>query len=62
MLVEGLLKKNLMEFLGCIENNRVVNFEGMLDMIGEFVDINIIDVFINLLCGDVICRESEMGL
>lgn len=51
-----------MEFLGCIENNCVVNFEGILDMIGEFVDVNIIDVFINLLCGEVVCRESEMGL
>ena len=62
VLVEGPSKKNPMELSGRTENNRVVNFEGTPDMIGEFVDINITDVFTNSLRGDVIRRESEMGL
>ena len=62
ILVEGPSKKNLMELSGRTENNRVVNFEGTPDMIGEFVDVNITDVFTNSLRGEVVRRESEMGL
>ncbi len=51
-----------MELSGRTENNRVVNFEGTPDMIGEFVDVNITDVFTNSLRGEVVRRESEMGL
>jgi tRNA-2-methylthio-N6-dimethylallyladenosine synthase len=62
ILVEGPSKKNPMELSGRTENNRVVNFEGTPDMIGEFVDVNITDVFTNSLRGEVVRRESEMGL
>jgi tRNA-2-methylthio-N6-dimethylallyladenosine synthase len=62
ILVEGPSKKNPMELSGRTENNRVVNFEGTPDMIGEFVDVNVVDVFTNSLRGEVIRRESEMGL
>lgn len=62
VLVEGPSKKNPMELSGRTENNRVVNFEGTPDMIGQFVDIAITDVFTNSLRGDVIRRESDMGL
>lgn len=62
ILVEGPSKKNPMELSGRTENNRVVNFEGTPDMIGEFIDVNITDVFANSLRGDVVRRESEMGL
>jgi tRNA-2-methylthio-N6-dimethylallyladenosine synthase len=51
-----------MELSGRTENNRVVNFEGTPDMIGEFVDVKVTDVFSNSLRGDVIRREDEMGL
>lgn len=51
-----------MELIGCIEINCVVNFVGMFDMIGKFVDVKIIDVYINLLCGEVVCIEDEMDL
>jgi len=47
-----------MELSGRTENNRVVNFEGTPDMIGEFVDVNITDVFTNSLRGEVVRRES----
>ncbi|MCU7553817.1 tRNA (N6-isopentenyl adenosine(37)-C2)-methylthiotransferase MiaB [Alteromonas sp. ASW11-19] len=62
ILVEGPSKKNPMELSGRTENNRVVNFEGTPDMIGEFVDVRITDVFSNSLRGDVVRREADMGL
>jgi len=62
LLVEGPSKKNPMELTGRTENNRVVNFEGTPDMIGQFIDVKITDVFSNSLRGDVIRREPEMGL
>ncbi|WP_088330856.1 tRNA (N6-isopentenyl adenosine(37)-C2)-methylthiotransferase MiaB [Lacimicrobium sp. SS2-24] len=62
ILVEGPSKKNPMELSGRTENNRVVNFEGTPDMIGEFVDVNIVDVFANSLRGEVVRREQDMGL
>ena len=62
VLVEGPSKKNPMELSGRTENNRVVNFEGTPDMIGQFVDIRITDVFSNSLRGDVVRRETDMGL
>ena len=34
-----------MELSGRTENNRVVNFEGTPDMIGKFVDVEIVDVY-----------------
>lgn len=62
ILVEGPSKKNPMELSGRTENNRVVNFEGTPDMIGEFVDIHVTDVFSNSLRGNVVRREADMGL
>lgn len=62
ILVEGPSKKNPMELSGRTENNRVVNFEGSPDMIGEFVDVEITDVFSNSLRGTPVRREADMGL
>ncbi len=62
ILVEGPSKKNVMELSGRTENNRVVNFEGSPDMIGQFVDVKITDVFANSLRGTVLRTESEMDL
>jgi tRNA-2-methylthio-N6-dimethylallyladenosine synthase len=62
ILVEGPSKKNIMELTGRTENNRVVNFEGSPQMIGQFVDVKITDVFSNSLRGDLIRTEAEMGL
>jgi tRNA-2-methylthio-N6-dimethylallyladenosine synthase len=62
ILVEGPSKKNVMELTGRTENNRVVNFEGSPDMIGEFVDVEITAVYSNSLRGRVVRREKEMGL
>jgi len=62
ILVEGPSKKDPAELSGRTENNRVVNFIGTPDMIGEFVDVLITSVFSNSLRGDVIQREKDMGL
>lgn len=62
VLVEGPSKKNLMELRARTENNRVVNFEGSADLIGQFVDVNITDVFSNSLRGDLVRTEQDMDL
>ncbi|MGC7890857.1 tRNA (N6-isopentenyl adenosine(37)-C2)-methylthiotransferase MiaB [Vibrio anguillarum] len=62
VLVEGPSKKNLMELRARTENNRVVNFEGTADLIGQFVDVKIVDVFANSLRGELVRTEQEMDL
>ncbi|RKF12749.1 tRNA (N6-isopentenyl adenosine(37)-C2)-methylthiotransferase MiaB [Alginatibacterium sediminis] len=62
ILVEGPSKKNPMELRGRTENNRVVNFEGPHDCIGQFVDVKIKDVFAHSLRGELVRVESEMKL
>jgi tRNA-2-methylthio-N6-dimethylallyladenosine synthase len=62
ILVEGPSKKDLMELRGRTENNRVVNFEGSPDLIGQFVDVKIVDAFANSLRGELIRTEKEMNL
>ena len=47
---------------GRTETNRVVNFEGSPEMIGKFVDVEIVDVYTNSLRGKVVRTEDEMGL
>jgi len=62
VLVEGPSKKNVMELRGRTENNRVVNFEGSPDLIGQFVDVDIVDVFSNSLRGTLLRTEKDMDL
>ncbi|RWR00790.1 (dimethylallyl)adenosine tRNA methylthiotransferase [[Pantoea] beijingensis] len=62
ILVEGTSRKNVMELSGRTENNRVVNFEGTPEMIGKFVDVEIVDVYPNSLRGTLIRTEDQMGL
>lgn len=62
ILVEGTSRKNVMELSGRTENNRVVNFEGSPEMIGKFVDVEIVDVYSNSLRGVVVRTEEQMGL
>ncbi|EGQ7856459.1 tRNA (N6-isopentenyl adenosine(37)-C2)-methylthiotransferase MiaB [Vibrio parahaemolyticus] len=62
VLVEGPSKKNLMELRARTENNRVVNFEGSADLIGQFVDVKITDVFANSLRGELVRTERDMDL
>ncbi|AWB69085.1 tRNA (N6-isopentenyl adenosine(37)-C2)-methylthiotransferase MiaB [Saccharobesus litoralis] len=62
ILVEGPSKKNPMELRGRTENNRVVNFEGPHHCIGQFVDVEIVEVLPNSLRGQFIRGEDEMDL
>jgi tRNA-2-methylthio-N6-dimethylallyladenosine synthase len=62
ILVEGTSRKNIMELSGRTENNRVVNFEGTPEMIGKFVDVEIVDVYTNSLRGKVVRTEDQMDL
>ncbi|MFS1537872.1 MAG: tRNA (N6-isopentenyl adenosine(37)-C2)-methylthiotransferase MiaB [Candidatus Phlomobacter fragariae] len=62
ILVEGPSRKNIMELSGRAENNRVVNLEGTQDMIGKFVDVEIVDVYANSLRGKVVKTEDSMAL
>ncbi len=62
VLVEGPSKKNLMELRGRTENNRVVNFEGSPELIGQFVDVEIVEALPNSLRGVIVRTESEMEL
>ncbi|MCP3697205.1 tRNA (N6-isopentenyl adenosine(37)-C2)-methylthiotransferase MiaB [Aliivibrio sp. S4TY2] len=61
-LVEGPSKRNPMELRARTENNRVVNFIGSPDLIGQFVDIHITESFTNSLRGNLVRTEKEMGL
>ncbi|MXP67546.1 tRNA (N6-isopentenyl adenosine(37)-C2)-methylthiotransferase MiaB [Pantoea sp. Aalb] len=61
ILVEGQSRKNTMEFTGRTENNRAVNFEGSIDMIGKFIEVEIIDVYANSLRGRVISAEDKIN-
>ena len=62
ILVEGPSIKNPMELRGRTENNRVVNFEGQPKYIGQFVDVEVVDVYTNSLRGKFIRGEDEMDL
>jgi tRNA-2-methylthio-N6-dimethylallyladenosine synthase len=62
ILVEGPSKKNPMELCGRTENNRIVNFVGQPQMIGQFVDVEITEANPNSLRGKVIRVEAEMNL
>ena len=54
ILVTGPSKKNPDELAGRTENNRVVNFDGDISLIGNFVDVKIIDALPNSLRGELV--------
>ena len=54
ILVEGYSRKSDSELSGRTENNRVVNFEGADELIGEFVDIDVTDALNNSLRGQLV--------
>lgn len=62
ILVEGTSRKNVMELAGRTENNQVVNFEGTPEMIGKFVDVEIVDVYASSLRGILLRTEDQMDL
>lgn len=62
VLVEGISRKNVMELTGRTDNNRVVNFEAPIEMIGKFVDVEIVDVYASSLRGVLVRTEAQMDL
>ncbi|CAL4326497.1 tRNA (N6-isopentenyl adenosine(37)-C2)-methylthiotransferase MiaB [Buchnera aphidicola] len=54
VLVEGISNKNAIELYGRTENNRIVTFQGPLNMIGQFVDLKIEKVHTHSLKGRII--------
>ncbi|CNI66614.1 (dimethylallyl)adenosine tRNA methylthiotransferase [Yersinia intermedia] len=62
ILVEGTSRKSAVELAGRTENNRVVNFEGTPEMIGKFVDVEIVDVYASSLSGILQRTEDQMAL
>jgi tRNA-2-methylthio-N6-dimethylallyladenosine synthase len=53
VLVEGHSRKSYAELCGRTENNRVVNFAGEPQWIGQFVDVIITDALPNSLRGRI---------
>jgi tRNA-2-methylthio-N6-dimethylallyladenosine synthase len=61
VLVERLSRNSFTEVAGRTENNRVVNFEGSPELIGQFVDVEITEAFTNSLKGVLIATpEAEL--
>jgi tRNA-2-methylthio-N6-dimethylallyladenosine synthase len=54
VLVERVSKKDETELAGRTENNRVVNFSGPKSLIGQFVELRIIEALPNSLRGELI--------
>jgi len=60
VLVEGPSRKSEQQMSGRTENNRVVNFDGGIELTGSFVDVRITDAFPNSLQGEIIaCPENQ---
>jgi tRNA-2-methylthio-N6-dimethylallyladenosine synthase len=53
-LVEGVSKKDTQELAARTDNNRVVNFSGAANLIGEFVNVNITQVVRHTLRGELV--------
>lgn len=62
ILVEGPSKQDPMQLRGRTENNRVVNFEGSPDLIGQFVDVTITEVLPHSLRATLLRTEAQMNL
>ena len=58
ILVEGTSRKNPRELAGRTENNRVVNFPGAAELIGDMVDVKITRALPNSLRGELPARRD----
>jgi tRNA-2-methylthio-N6-dimethylallyladenosine synthase len=58
VLVEGPSKKNAAELMGRTENNRIVNFAGPARLVGQMVDVRIVEALPHSLRGEVLLRET----
>nr|WP_051080324.1 tRNA (N6-isopentenyl adenosine(37)-C2)-methylthiotransferase MiaB [Thiomicrorhabdus arctica] len=58
VLVERLSRKSFDQVAGRTENNRVVNFSGSPELIGQFVDVEITEALTNSLQGNLIATPE----
>jgi tRNA-2-methylthio-N6-dimethylallyladenosine synthase len=61
ILVEGHSKKSPRQLAGRTENNRVVNFEGDVRLVGEFIEVVITEALSNSLRGRVVPGRTELA-
>ena len=61
VLVERISRKNQQQVAGRTPNNRVVNFHGDADLIGQFVDIRISEALPNSLRGEMIAADPVVS-
>ncbi|MCK5091774.1 MAG: TRAM domain-containing protein, partial [Gammaproteobacteria bacterium] len=61
ILVDRPSRKDPSQFAGRTENNRVVNFVGSEDLIGQFVDVRITEVRPNSLRGEQVPNKDVAG-
>ena len=59
VLVEGRSKKDVQQLSGRTENNRVVNFEGHIGLVGEFADVLVTQAMHHTLRGRVVIPELK---
>ncbi|MDQ5849431.1 MAG: TRAM domain-containing protein, partial [Pseudomonadota bacterium] len=57
VLVEGPSKKNQAELAGRTGNNRIVNFAGSAELVGEFAEVRITAALHHTLRGEVLNEE-----
>jgi tRNA-2-methylthio-N6-dimethylallyladenosine synthase len=53
VLVQGVSKKNALEMAGRTENNRVVNFPGQQRLVGQLIDVRVVEALPNSLRGRI---------
>lgn len=58
VLVERLSRNSFAEVAGRTENNRVVNFEGSPELIGQFVDVEVTEALTNSLRGVLVATPE----
>ena len=61
VLVERISRKNQQQVAGRTPNNRVVNFHGDADLIGQFVNIRISEALPNSLRGEMIAADPVVS-
>jgi len=61
VLVDRLSRKDADEISGRTENNRVVNFAGSVELIGEFVDVKITQALPNSLRGEMLVENKDVN-
>ncbi|MAJ91674.1 MAG: hypothetical protein CMF40_05740 [Legionellales bacterium] len=59
ILVEGTSKKSTNTLYGRTENNRIVNFDGPQNLVGNFVAIKITEALSNSLRGMIPANELD---